>query len=259
MPKITSPSRKPIIQAPPGAGKSGSASARSSVGRATRAARSATARADASSQATTRVAKLKQYAGPSPKTEAPVEVKDWHQVYERCLVLLQEADEDSEKLEEKMNKERGEATQTVLQLHDEVKKATAEVSQLNLEKEEIMGKTRELAGEVRRLKQELETTNARHQDQVAWSEIFPVLQRTHSNLLSAADEVWKTYDTLQNRRNGTFLPGSGVYWLDQPTQLTAMGPSSLPDLALAPTNLSMDAPQGPAQLDQYGGHSWKDV
>ncbi|KAI2791682.1 hypothetical protein POX_c04631 [Penicillium oxalicum] len=252
MPKITSSSRKPIIQAPPGAGKSSFASAKSSVSRATRAARSATATADASSQAKNRVAKLKQYAGPSPKV-------DWHQVYEKCLVLLQEADEDSERLEEKINEARREATQIQLQLRSEVKKATAEVSQLNSEKQEAMGKIQALEGEVRRLKQDLETTNVRNQDHVAWSEIFPVLQRTHSNLISAADGVWKTYDTLQNKRNGTFLPGSGVSWLDQPMQLAAIGPSSLPDLALAPDNLSVDAPQAPAQLDQYGGHSWKDI
>ncbi|KAJ5472068.1 hypothetical protein N7539_008637 [Penicillium diatomitis] len=69
----------------------------------------------------------------------------------------------------------------------------------------------ELEKQLLQTKQALDVASTTSQHQIAWSEVFPVLQHAQSSLLTTASQVGKMLDVLQNKRNGMYLPGSTIY------------------------------------------------
>lgn len=152
-----------------------------------------------------------------------------------------------------MNKERRDASRSLQRLRDE---KDQQLRQLATENEDAQARTQELEEEVSRLRQEIETLNADHEDKVSWKEIYSVFDKTHMDLLSVAGGVWSTMSALQNKHMACFLPGSNVFnstWPNQTAELGGFGVSSLPDQAIPTSNESADTQQAPTQQGQYPG------
>jgi hypothetical protein len=110
-----------------------------------------------------------------------------------------------------MEEERFESSQNLQQLQDDVSRMTSEVDRLKSQAKRALDEKGELEKQLLQTKQALDVASTTNQHQIAWSEVFPVLQHAQSSLLTTASEVGKMLDVLQNRRNGMYLPGSTIY------------------------------------------------
>ncbi|KAJ5642518.1 hypothetical protein N7490_006518 [Penicillium lividum] len=153
---------------------------------------------------------------------------DWEAQHHDCLVFLEQADAESQRLKEEISSKRSEASQSMQQLRAENAQVTANLHQITSDHAQMQRKCSDLAGEVAQLKQQLETIPS-SQNQVTWDGIQPVLQGTHTSLLSAAHGIWSTMESIQNRQLAAYLPGPGVFqgpWVDQTAPLDMMGSSA---------------------------------
>lgn len=124
-----------------------------------------------------------------------------------------------------MEEERFESSQNLQQLQDDVSRMTSQVDQLKSQAEKALDEKRELEMQLHQTKKALDVASTTNQHQIAWSEVFPVLQHAQSSLLTTASEVGKMLDVLQNRRNGMYLPGSTIYqdaWASSTAPLPVM-------------------------------------
>lgn len=124
-----------------------------------------------------------------------------------------------------MEEERFESSQNLQQLQDDVSRMTSQVDRLKSQAEKALDEKGELEKQLHQTKQALDVASTTNQHQIAWSEVFPVLQHAQSSLLTTASEVGKMLDVLQNRRNGMYLPGSTIYqdaWASSTAPLPVM-------------------------------------
>ncbi|KAJ5101044.1 hypothetical protein N7456_007096 [Penicillium angulare] len=123
---------------------------------------------------------------------------------QKCSDLLSEAQTE-------MEREADEQLARAMAHFQAEKAQDAErLQQMIAEKDCLLAKNSQAECEVSRLKQELKTQAQATKDQVSWSEIQPTLYQAHSQLVSAATELWSSIETIQNRHLATFLPGSGT-------------------------------------------------
>lgn len=154
-----------------------------------------------------------------------------------------------------MNKDRRDASHCLQRLRDE---KDEQLRLVTAEKEKAQGRTQELEEEVYRLRQQIDALNADNEDKVSWKEIYPVFEKTHMDLISAAGSVWSTMNELSNKHMACFLPSSDVFstaWPNLPAHPGALGASSLPDHPIPTTNPSADAQEASTQHGQYAGFS----
>lgn len=165
----------------------------------------------------------------SKSTTKIQEESDWDVEHHDCLMYLEQADAEVRRLKEKMNSTQLEAEQSMQQLRAENAQATADLHQITSDHAQMQQRCSDLAGEIAQLKQQLETTVLSSQNQVAWGDIQPMIQETHTSILSAAHVIWTILESHRNKQLATFLPGPGVYqgpWVDQIAPLDVLGSSA---------------------------------
>lgn len=136
-----------------------------------------------------------------------------------------------------MEEERFESSQNLQQLQDDVSRMTSQVDRLKSQAEKALDEKDELEKQLHQTKQALDVASTTNQHQIAWSEVFPVLQHAQSSLLTTASEVGKMLDVLQNRRNGMYLPGSTIYqdaWASSAAPLPVMHGQPPMDTSITP-------------------------
>lgn len=168
--------------------------------------------------------------------------------------LLTEADEASEKQRADMDQERQELLHQLEQMRNDMSHMTGQISQLKTQGKQALHEKSELEKRLLQMKQALDAASTTNQHQVAWSEVFPVLQHAQSSILATAGQLGKMLDTLQNKQNGMYLPDSTLYqdaWPSSTDSLAGLGSNTLPH-AMLPTNPSTNTSQPPSQFDQCG-------
>jgi hypothetical protein len=104
------------------------------------------------------------------------------------------------------------------------------------------------------MRQQLESTNTTLQDQVAWSDIQPVLYQTHGELISAATRFGNFIDSLQNKRLASFLPNTEVFhgnWAASVDPSGPTDPNALPGFSESSDPPLLD-PQAPTSTTECG-------
>lgn len=168
------------------------------------------------------------------------------------MELLVEADEASKSKQADVEQERLEASQNLQRLRDDASHMMSQINQLKAQEK----KTRdELGKQLLQTKQALDAASTTNQHQVAWNEVYPVLQQAQSSVLAAASEVDRMLDILQNKQNGLYLPDSTLYqdaWPSSAAPLSGSGSSSLPSHAVLPAHPSMGTSNTSSQFGHCG-------
>lgn len=175
-----------------------------------------------------------------------------------CIGLLTEADEASEKQRTDMDQERQELLRKLEQLRNDMSHMTGQINQLRAQGKQALDEKSELEKRLLQMKQALDAASTTNQHQVAWNEVFPVLQQAQNSLLLTAGEVGRSLDALQNKQNGMHLPDSMLYedvWTNSTAPPARLGSNSLPSLPshpMPPANPSMNTSQAASQFDHCG-------
>lgn len=129
-------------------------------------------------------------------------------MYLKCLELLAEADQASEKQKAIVDEERSKFSQKLEQLRDGLIQMTSQIDQLkDRENRSLDGKS-EVETQVLRMKQALDAARTTNQQHVAWDDVFPVLLHAQRSLITTASELGRILELLQDKRNGMYSSGS---------------------------------------------------
>ncbi|KAK9846720.1 hypothetical protein MYU51_001357 [Penicillium brevicompactum] len=136
--------------------------------------------------------------------------------HRKCLQMMSNIEEEIQKGQEEMDKDRRKHCRLLEQLETEKAEENSRLQLALMARDAALAESQRVEREVSELQQRLESTNAALQDQVPWNDILLVLDQAHGDLVSTTTRFWNTVDALQNKRLASYLPGSGVIHEDWP-------------------------------------------
>ncbi|CAG8875830.1 unnamed protein product [Penicillium salamii] len=136
--------------------------------------------------------------------------------HRKCLQMMSNIEEEIQKGQEEMDKDRRKHCRLLEQLETEKAEENSRLQLALTARDAALAESQRVEREVSELQQHQESTNAALQDQVPWNDILLVLDQAHGDLVSTTTRFWNTVDALQNKRLASYLPGSGVIHEDWP-------------------------------------------
>ncbi|KAJ5297285.1 uncharacterized protein N7443_008178 [Penicillium atrosanguineum] len=173
-----------------------------------------------------------------PSKTSPTKQSEWNKTHRKCLKILDEAEDDKERLSNLVAQERQQSQQAAQQHRTEKAQLSTQIQHLVADRKQAMEECERVRTENLQLQSRLETatSNANSLNQWPQADMETFLGMIHGDLSTTAARIWGRRDELRNSYLATFSDVLQPPYLQNSGPMGEMGNQVFPSAPLPGTN-----------------------